>query len=841
MKINLSINQQQQQKEEVKTNREDNANIRGEDQELIGRDLWKQLRRVSIPIFYGNKSTYESWKAAFTTCIDQAAATPEYKLLQPRQHLAGDALKCIENLGHSAGAYEASKNRLERKFGGSRRRLAIEQLEGFRSIQYGNAKDVEEFSDLLDVAIINFRESRQYHELRTGSLYVKLQRKVPEMMLANYHRWIFENNHLESVETLRDWIVQEAEFQTVATETIKGITANQKKKKHNNGTFFSDLKVYNFGQCKICNGKHGVWKCEVFQRMDINGKWSAVKKEKLCFCCLGDDHYSKVCKRRRKCRIKNCDKDHHKMLHFQKKDDSTKDGGDGANGQDGPQSNQIQKSDGEQTMSTVSKNDSQVALRAVPVILSNGKNKLVVNALLDDGSTKSYVNSDVAFQLQTHGSVQRIQVGVLNGKIETLDVMPVELMVESLDGKMKEDISVLTVKQVTGGMNVINWNEHKNNWSHIKDIQFPEPSSKKFIDILLGMDYPQFHTSIKGKKKDPIARLTVHSTQRTNFTRTFHVRGMEDLNSTLRKFWEVESEGTNTQSMMTADEKKAIKLVHDSIRYKNGQYEVGIPWGRNPECVPDNYSMAVRRLISMERKLSRDEKTANECNQIIEGYINKGYVRILERAPENEKKRWHLPHFAVIKPDKETTKTRIVFDASAAQNGISLNDIIHQGPKLQRDLVDVLMRFRRYPVAIIGDISEMYLQVKVKEEDRSLFRFLWWYLDEKKSPVIHEFTSIMFGMNAAPFAVQYVVRDNAEKHQTEYPLGAETVLESTYMDDTMDSTKTEDDAMYLYEELKKLWKVCGMKPISGYQIQEKYWIKYPLRKELRRLISKIIF
>ena len=115
---------------------------------------------------------------------------------------------------------------------------------------------------------------------------------------------------------------------------------------------------------------------------------------------------------------------------------------------------------------------------------------------------------------------------------------------------------------------------------------------------------------------------------------------------------------------------------------------------------------------------------------------------------------------------------------------------------MQRDLINVLM---------------YYLKVKVKEEDRSLLRFLWQYLDEKKSPVIHEFTSIMFGMNAAPFAVQYVVRVNAEKHQTEYPLGAETVLESTYMDDTMDSTKTEDDAMYLYEELKKLWKVCGMK------------------------------
>ena len=100
-------------------------------------------------------------------------------------------------------------------------------------------------------------------------------------------------------------------------------------------------------------------------------------------------------------------------------------------------------------------------MRIIPVILSNAKNKLALNALLDDESTKSYVNSDVAFQLETRGTVQKIQVGVLNGKVETLDGMQVKLMVKSLDGKVKEEISVLTVKQVTGGMKVINWNNRK--------------------------------------------------------------------------------------------------------------------------------------------------------------------------------------------------------------------------------------------------------------------------------------------------------------------------------------------------------------------------------------------
>ena len=85
-----------------------------------------------------------------------------------------------------------------------------------------------------------------------------------------------------------------------------------------------------------------------------------------------------------------------------------------------------------------------------------------------------------------------------------------------------------------------------------------------------------------------------------------------------------------------------------------------------------------------------------------------------------------------------------------------------------------------------------------------MFRFLWCYLDEKKSPVIHELTRIMFEMNADPFQVQNVVRYYAEKHQAEYPLAAERILESTYMDDTIDSRETENNAIFLFEELKKL-------------------------------------
>ena len=75
----------------------------------IGQDLWRQLNRVQIPVFAGDKRAYPSWRAAFIACIDSAPATGEYKLLQLRQYLAGEALKAIEILGHAAVAYEAAK------------------------------------------------------------------------------------------------------------------------------------------------------------------------------------------------------------------------------------------------------------------------------------------------------------------------------------------------------------------------------------------------------------------------------------------------------------------------------------------------------------------------------------------------------------------------------------------------------------------------------------------------------------------------------------------------------------------------------------------------------------
>ena len=147
-------------------------------------------------------------------CVDRAPVTPEYKMLQLRQYVSGEALIAIENLGFSSAAYQKAKDRLERKYGGKRRQKASfkEDLEQFQQVQSGNVEELERFADLLDITIINLEEAGDNQDLGDGSLYIQLQKKLPQSLLARYHRLLFENNMTESVVALQTWVLQESNF-----------------------------------------------------------------------------------------------------------------------------------------------------------------------------------------------------------------------------------------------------------------------------------------------------------------------------------------------------------------------------------------------------------------------------------------------------------------------------------------------------------------------------------------------------------------------------------------------------------------------------------------------------
>ncbi|CAB4042746.1 Nucleotide-binding oligomerization domain-containing 2, partial [Paramuricea clavata] len=413
------------------------------EQNTIGNDLWRQLKRVSIPVFSGDKLFI--WGS-------------------------NEALKTVEKLGHSAIAYEAAKERLDRKYGGTRRQVSLylEELENFKAIRPGNSKDLEEFVDILDVAVINLQENGRHEELGNGSLYLKLQKKLTEPMICEYHRWIFEKKKAESVLSLRDWVIQESEFQTIAAETVKGLhPGNEKRSKFRDGgrTYFNRDGV---SKCNLCNNQHPIWRCNQFKQMTVSERWNFAKQSRLCYRCLSEGHTGRKCTKSRCCGVDGCTKTHNRLLHgypqTERKEMESNQRENcerlPRNGRSISQATQtFPTTEGEHSTevnerslttrvdSKISQRQEFLAMRTVPVILTNGNRRMTVNALLDDASTKTYINADVAAELGLHGNPQRTNVNVLNGQIETFLTMPVEFKLESLDGKVNTTMEAYTPKK----------------------------------------------------------------------------------------------------------------------------------------------------------------------------------------------------------------------------------------------------------------------------------------------------------------------------------------------------------------------------------------------------------
>ena len=88
---------------------------------------------------------------------------------------------------------------------------------------------------------------------------------------------------------------------------------------------------------------------------------------------------------------------------------------------------------------------------------------------------------------------------------------------------------------------------------------------------------------------------------------------------------------------------------------------------------------------------------------------------------------FYLQHRLVIRESAQTTKLRIMYDASSelTKNSASLNDCLEMGPPLRNSMWDILIRSRFKPILLCGDIKKAFLQIRIRECERNLLRFHW--------------------------------------------------------------------------------------------------------------------
>ena len=149
----------------------------------------------------------------------------------------------------------------------------------------------------------------------------------------------------------------------------------------------------------------------------------------------------------------------------------------------------------------------------------------------------------------------------------------------------------------------------------------------------------------------------------------------------------IEDRASGDQDSVYSDFKEQLR------RSNEGWYETGLLWKVDHPPLPTNKNGSLGRLSNLLKKLKHRPLVFEEYNKVIENHIEQGIVERVDDTSKTNNKEFYLPHKAVIRETAETTKLRVVFDASAkADNAVpSLNDCLETGPSLQNLLWNILV------------------------------------------------------------------------------------------------------------------------------------------------------
>lgn len=194
-------------------------------------------------------------------------------------------------------------------------------------------------------------------------------------------------------------------------------------------------------------------------------------------------------------------------------------------------------------------------------------------------------------------------------------------------------------------------------------------------------------------------------------------------------------------------------------------------------------------------------------DKVIQEYFDFDHAELVPQTDLNKSSDnvFYLPIHAVYKQSSTTTKVRAVFDASAkSTNGVSLNDTLLKGPTINPPLLDVLLRFRQYRVAIIADVGKMYRAIALAPEDKDYHRFVW--RSTSNAPLKdYRMTRVTFGVSASSFTANMSLRQNAQDLEHKFPLAAKVVEENVYVDDCLTGADNIDEAIALHNQLIELF------------------------------------
>ncbi|XP_050339525.1 uncharacterized protein LOC126765898 [Bactrocera neohumeralis] len=282
----------------------------------------------------------------------------------------------------------------------------------------------------------------------------------------------------------------------------------------------------------------------------------------------------------------------------------------------------------------------------------------------------------------------------------------------------------------------------------------------------------------------------------------------EKIDNQLKKFWEIESI-ENKCVNQTKEETHCEEHFNNNFKISiDGKFTVALPFKKENINLGDSSLQAKRRFLSLEKKFKNNEIMKEQYKQFMKEYIRLGHMEEIKNV-NMFKSKYYLPHHCVLKPDSTTTKLRVVFDASCkTDKNVSLNSIMHSGPKLQEDLFNILLRFRKHRYVFTADIEKMFRQIWIRPEDEK-YQLIYWRDEDNEILRTYTLKTVTYGTAAAPYLAVKCLQKIAELERNDYPEVAEIINVDFYMDDLMTGGDNLDDVKLIQDNIKIILRKYG--------------------------------
>ena len=593
-----------------------------------------QAPKVELLEFDGDPMAYHAFIRSFEENVEKILVDDGARLarlVQLCKGEAGRAIKCC-NLMDPVQGYSRARQLLKQRFGDKH---TITELWMKRLNEGGARVNLQEYSDELLDCYESMKALGALAEMDAQRNLLSLITRLPMHLQNKWQDHVFDLKTKEDRRpTLRDVLTFVQRAAAVVSDPVYG-SASMKSKRAEKFTTKVAYTATADVQCPVCNdGDHRVSQCEKFLAMGPSDRLDTALRHQVCFMCLTPGHVTRECTNPVKCHVRGCGQRHAAVLHdidWQRFRQTSKDKRDGrAQAQEAPEGYHV---------SSNHVMGSKVALPFLSVRVTDPETRMSVKtcALLDSGSNVSLCTEGLLKALGAKGRTEKMSLTTLEKENNETTARVASLKVSSFDGSGEVALPHVYArpKLRLSSSNLITETEVQR-WPHLRDLPLHHAEIEE-VTLLIGQDCPEALmplTVVPGGKGEPYAirsRLgwTVSGPVSSNAGRdsyaSHYISRGKLLEDKVDRFWKIESSGIYEHEKGTSIEDRQVMALWDEKReFTDGHYVLPIPFKSQDRKLYDNLHMVEKRLMSLKRKLSRNEKLHREYAKGMEDLMSQG-------------------------------------------------------------------------------------------------------------------------------------------------------------------------------------------------------------------------